>query len=171
MTVERFVGLMSGTSLDGVDAVVVAIKTVEGKALGKAGSVEVSIEAYTHYPMPPSLKQTLLECQRGEPLTIQALCELDNTLGNWFGDAAQNLLNQWGGDKASITAIGSHGQTVGHYPQAHASCQLGNPCVIVAKTGLPVVSHFRQGDLALGGQGAPLRSLFNCALAVRRTAL
>ncbi|MDH4378567.1 MAG: anhydro-N-acetylmuramic acid kinase [Vampirovibrionales bacterium] len=156
MTVEHFVGLMSGTSLDGVDGVVVAIEPREGNTLGMADSVNVSIEAHCHSPMPAPLKETLLHCQRGEPIHIQVLCALDNTLGEWFGDAAFNLLRQWGGDTSTVVAVGSHGQTVGHYPNAHASCQLGNPSVIATKTGLPVVSHFRQGDLAVGGQGAPL---------------
>ena len=156
MTIERFIGLMSGTSLDGVDGVVVAMEPVEGKALGTAGSVAVSIETHVHCPMPLKLKQQLLACQQGKPITIQALCELDNTLGEWFGEAAANVLAQWDGDASTVVAIGSHGQTVGHYPHVHASCQLGNPSVIAAKTGLPVVSHFRQGDLAVGGQGAPL---------------
>ncbi|MFN8614669.1 MAG: anhydro-N-acetylmuramic acid kinase [Vampirovibrionales bacterium] len=106
--------------------------------------------------MPSPLKNQLLEIQQGEPIGLEALGYLENALGEWLGQATQTLIHQWGGDPSHITAIGSHGQTVGHFPHQQITWQLGNPALIAALTKCPVVSHFRHGDLALKGQGAPL---------------
>ena len=153
---SRYIGMMSGTSMDGVDA---ALCEFDGtRFIRVAGSHQL--------PYPGDLRLRLLQLQREEPaLTLRELCLLDNGGAETFAKAAIGLLSQAGLPATAIAAIGSHGQTVFHDPSGVASSvQLGNPSLIAALTGISTVGDFRRADIALKGQGAPLVPAFHHAL-------
>lgn len=149
----HYIGLMSGTSVDGIDAAVVTI-AADGKP---------ALVASHAHPIPPTTRidiQTLMQAGANE---IERLGELDMLLGGLFADAANTVIQQAGLDKKSIRAIGSHGQTLRHRPRAaHPfTLQIGNPSVIAERTGITTVADFRARDIAAGGQGAPLVPAFH----------
>jgi anhydro-N-acetylmuramic acid kinase len=150
---ERFIGLMSGTSADAVDAVLAAI-----------GPCGFRLEAAHHTPLPADLQESVRALARTGGL--DELGDLDVALGELFADAALALLAQAGVEPASVTAIGSHGQTARHRPRAPRpfTLQIGDPNVIAARTGITTVADFRRRDVALGGQGAPLVPAFHQAV-------
>lgn len=143
-------GLMSGTSMDGVDGVLCKF---DGDRLNH-------VVASHHQPYPTALRQRLLALQRGcGPIQLSEWAELDNAVATCFADAVRPLQL-----KHPIDLIGSHGQTVFHDPlRVQSSLQLGNPSLIAARTGVAVVADFRRADMALGGQGAPLVPAFHHA--------
>ncbi len=153
MAARLYLGLMSGTSMDGIDAALVAC----------GGARPVLHHALCH-PYPTGLRRRLQEVVqphwRGD---LASLLQLDHALGVAFAEAAEALLAEAG--TAAVVAIGSHGQTVAHHPAAPIgnSWQLGDPNVIAERTGLPVVADWRRRDLAAGGQGAPLAPAFHAA--------
>lgn len=153
MTKELYIGLMSGTSMDGIDAAVVEID-------GTACSV-----IHTHFvPWPGELRQRLQKIvTHPEQAPLGAVGNLHHELGRAFASAALGLLGKAGISQRSVSAIGSHGQTILHTPDDPAphSIQLGDPGTIAIKTGIPVVADFRNADIALGGQGAPLMPAFH----------
>ncbi|WP_279152794.1 anhydro-N-acetylmuramic acid kinase, partial [Photobacterium iliopiscarium] len=144
---EKYIGLMSGTSMDGVDAVLVKIDNNNIRLLGSHP-----------FAMGNNLKQSLLDICLGQPTNLQTLGELDHRLGHLFADAVLALLNKTQTDATDITAIGSHGQTVFHSPHTEYAftMQIGDANIIAAKTGITTVADFRRKDMAFGGQGAPL---------------
>lgn len=147
-----YVGIMSGTSLDGLDF-----------ALIEHDSHTRLIA--THYePMPQQLKQDLLElCSTGpDELARAALAE--QAWANLAGDGVFRLLQQAQLSPDAIRAIGSHGQTVRHEPQRSFTIQIGNPALLAELTGICVVADFRRRDVAAGGQGAPLVPAFHEAI-------
>ncbi|MCX6361119.1 MAG: anhydro-N-acetylmuramic acid kinase [Armatimonadetes bacterium] len=150
------IGLMSGTSADGIDAALVRVRLRRGAPL--------DVLAARSVPHPPALRSEILAaCVRGD-YGADRLCALHQALGHAFGQAAVDLCADAGVDLADVNVIGSHGQTVWHQPEPVAfggqtcrgTLQLGNPALIAAATGCTVVSDFRSADMALGGQGAPL---------------
>jgi len=148
-----FIGLISGTSMDGIDAVLVRFD--EGK---------LSIAASMKQDYSSELRARLFTASREpETCTVDALGELHSEVGGCFRDAALALLAQGGMDAAAIRAIGSHGQTLRHRPDAvHPfTLQIGDPAIIAAGTGIDTVADFRAADMALGGQGAPLTPAFH----------
>ncbi|WP_218079602.1 anhydro-N-acetylmuramic acid kinase [Anthocerotibacter panamensis] len=151
--IQRAVGLMSGTSVDGIDAALVEIQ-------GTGYDLSVKTLATQHVPYPQGLQQQVLALGEGAVLSALALGALHRDLGELFGRAAQDLIAAQGLCAQDITVIGSHGQTVAHRPpqggQRGYSVQLGDGAVIAEVTGVPTVSNFRARDLAAGGQGAPL---------------
>jgi len=151
MNKEHYIGIMSGTSLDGVDVVLCEIDDSECTLLS-------SLE----YPIPLELKSDILTIIESKS-TLAALGELDHRLGLLFTQAVGALLIRENIDASSIKAIGSHGQTLWHVPTGEYpfSMQLGDPNILAAKTGIPVVADFRRKDVALGGQGAPLAPAFH----------
>ena len=156
----RYIGVMSGTSLDGVDVVLAAID--ENMVAQQA--------SYCH-PMPPELRQAILAICQGQSLTLSQLGQLDTRLGQLFAEAVVTLMKRESLDASDITAIGCHGQTVWHEPQSDApnTLQIGDHNQIVAATGVTVVGDFRRRDMALGGQGAPLVPAFHQALLMDAT--
>ncbi|WP_158782956.1 anhydro-N-acetylmuramic acid kinase [Pantoea sp. BAV 3049] len=151
----RYIGVMSGTSLDGVDVVMAAID-----------SQMVAQQASYCHPIPAALRQDILAICQGQSLTLSQLGQLDTRLGRLFAEAVKTLLQREGLDKEDITAIGCHGQTVWHEPQGEApnTLQIGDNNQIAAATGITVVGDFRRRDMALGGQGAPLVPAFHQAI-------
>ncbi|EAR0001071.1 anhydro-N-acetylmuramic acid kinase [Salmonella enterica subsp. diarizonae] len=151
----RFIGVMSGTSLDGVDVVLAAID-----------ETMVAQQASLTWPIPVHLKKGILDICQGQPLTLSQLGQLDTQLGRLFAQAVNALLAQQRLQPRDIIAIGCHGQTVWHEPSGDAphTLQIGDNNHIVAHTGITVVGDFRRRDIALGGQGAPLVPAFHHAL-------
>lgn len=149
---ELYIGLMSGTSLDSIDAVLVRFTP----------SFELC-SAYSH-PMPSELRQQIMQLTQPGDDEIERLGRVDIALGETFADAALCLLRQAGVATDAIKAIGSHGQTVRHRPDAGFSLQIGDPNRITERTGITTVADFRRRDLAAGGQGAPLVPAFHEAL-------
>lgn len=154
---ERYIGLMSGTSADGVDAVVAVFEN--GRYSGLQGAF--------HLDYPPALRDSLIALGRAAnaTLSLREYARLDVAVGEVFAEAALGVLRSAGLAAADIVAIGSHGQTVFHDPRgAHSSLQIGDPNRIAARTGCLVVADFRRADIALGGEGAPLVPAFHHAV-------
>ena len=143
------VGLMSGTSADGIDAVVAKIWTDERR-------LRASVVAHTSSSFGRGLRREVLHaCLHG---TVQSICELNFALGERFAAAALKAIGKAGLRASQVTAIASHGQTVHHLPRAGtpSTLQIGEPAVIAQRTGILTISNFRVRDMAGGGQGAPL---------------
>ena len=148
-----YIGLMSGTSMDGIDAALVSLTKRRCRLIGTAT---------TSYPQ--ELKDRLLQMVRQpEFVAIDEIGSLDNWVGECFLKATQELLRVTGTPAADVVAIGSHGQTVRHQPDASRpfSLQIGNPHLVAAGSGITTVADFRRRDIALGGQGAPLVPAFH----------
>lgn len=152
IAMEKYIGLMSGTSMDGVDAVLVEINNNNIQLLGSHP-----------FAMGNNLKQSLLDICLGQPTNLQTLGELDHRLGHLFADAVLALLKKTNTQAADVTAIGSHGQTVFHSPHTEYAftMQIGDANIIAAKTGITTIADFRRKDMAFGGQGAPLVPAFH----------
>jgi anhydro-N-acetylmuramic acid kinase len=151
-----FVGLMSGTSVDGVDAVLVRIVEDDFKLLA------------THSePYSDSLTDDIRRLSRGDEDGLHQLATLDRRIARAFASAVVALLHRAGVEAPAISAIGSHGQTVRHNPcedlEARYTVQLGDPSTIAEATGIAVVADFRRRDIAAGGEGAPLVPAFHAA--------
>jgi anhydro-N-acetylmuramic acid kinase len=143
-----YIGLISGTSADGIDAALVRFEQDRPHL----------IHALTH-PWPDALRTQILHVAQDEThLDLDAYGHLDVAIGQWFTKATQKLLEHSGAQAASIRAIGSHGQTIRHRPSGEwpFTLQIGDPSVIAERTGIDVVADFRRADVAAGGQGAPL---------------
>lgn len=151
------VGLMSGTSLDAIDAAACAF--------GPEGQWNGLLCTHSR-PYPEDLRAELLHLQRSPDTLLSArdFARLDQAIGAAFADVAAQLIRQLPAG-TPILAIGSHGQTVFHDPSdLRTSTQLGNPSLIAATTGIRTVADFRRADMALGGQGAPLVPAFHQAV-------
>ena len=153
---DLFIGLMSGTSMDAIDAALVDFsgphpQLIESRSTPLPAALRERLEALVH----PDWRGTLAE-----------LGQLDAQLGEAFADAACRLLEQAELTASAVTAIGSHGQTVFHAPAGALgfSIQIGDPNRIAARTGITTVADFRRRDIAVGGQGAPLVPAFHRAV-------
>lgn len=148
---EFYIGVMSGTSLDGIDIVYCKIKKHSFELL----------HSWVH-PFDKKIKRDILKAISA-PTTLKKMGELDTRLGKMYADAIEHFISKKMIDKKKISAIGLHGQTLWHEPESKYpfSMQLGNPNIITALTGVRVVSDFRRKDMALGGQGAPFAPAFH----------
>ncbi|QBQ56132.1 anhydro-N-acetylmuramic acid kinase [Nitrosococcus wardiae] len=149
---QRYMGLLSGTSMDAIDAALVELEPFRLLA--------------THtLPMPAALRQHLFTLIERRTISLEDLGALDIRLGRLFAETALGLLAKAQISVAKVQAIGSHGQTIYHW--AHApnpfTLQLGDPNTIAEMTGITTVADFRRRDLAAGGQGAPLAPAFHAA--------
>ncbi len=147
------IGLMSGTSADGVDAALVDLQ-------GAPPSLQWKLLGHTHHPYPPDIQAEVLACARAETGTIPDLCRINFALGEVFAEAALDIIQFCGLKAEQVDLIGSHGQTVWHIPTGeHASTlQIGEAALIAERTGITTIHNFRPRDMAAGGQGAPLTS-------------
>ncbi len=150
------VGLMSGTSADGVDAAVVDIR-------GTGHRLDIKLLGHHGRSYSPRLRQRILHV--AECGTVAEICHLNALLGEVFAKTVQVAITRCRVKPQQVKLIGSHGQTVHHLPESivergvgriHSTLQIGNPAVIAERTGITTVSDFRSRDLAAGGEGAPL---------------
>lgn len=157
---HRVIGLMSGTSVDGIDA---AVCELSGHG---RGDLKIRILGTHAQAFDAGLRARILEACRPDGGSSRELCELNFMLGEELAHAAKNAVQAASLSMSEIDLVGSHGQTVAHYPpgsgnsgsgvQRGSTLQIGCAAVIAERTGLPVVSNFRPRDMAAGGQGAPL---------------
>jgi anhydro-N-acetylmuramic acid kinase len=149
-----YIGLMSGTSIDAVDAVAIKFNA-DGIVL---------IDSYSE-AIPADLKQQILDLCQASSDSLQLLGETDHRLGKLYAQASLALISKAQLTSTQITAIGCHGQTVRHCAPSEGnipfSLQIGDANILAAETAIPVVSDFRRKDMALGGQGAPLVPAFH----------
>lgn len=146
---ELYIGLMSGTSVDGIDAALVDFSDKTPRII-----------AFHYTPYSNSLREKILQlCVSGEN-EIMRLGEMDVLLGKAFAQASHELLQKAQKTPADIRAIGSHGQTIRHHPNIF-TLQIADPNTIAAETGITTIADFRRKDMARGGQGAPLVPAFH----------
>lgn len=155
--VRRVVGLMSGTSVDGIDAAVVEIG-------GTDEAPEVRLLAFEDRPWPEKVRQQIFPLFRPETATVDKIGYMNFLMGEIYAQSVASVVEKAGLTLADIDLIGSHGQTIWHAPEVCDkdgfpvifTVQIGEGSVIAARTGVPTVSDFRVADMAVGGQGAPL---------------
>ncbi|MGM0541704.1 MAG: anhydro-N-acetylmuramic acid kinase [Pseudomonadota bacterium] len=148
-----YIGLMSGTSADGVDAALVEIKLNE-----------IQLIDFISPSLPEALKQSLLTLNDSPTLSLERLSQLSFDIALQFSQATQMILTKNKLHAKEIQAIGSHGQTIYHAPHIPMSLQIGHPAFIAKTTGIQTVADFRVDDMALGGQGAPFAPAFHQVL-------
>jgi anhydro-N-acetylmuramic acid kinase len=151
-----YLGLISGTSADGIDAALVRFQD----------EVPTLVAGLTH-PWPDALRHRILAvAQDEERLDLDSYGRLDVAIGHCFADAANAVLDKAGVDAGAVRAIGSHGQTLRHRPAGeHAfTLQVGDPASIAERTRIDTVADFRRADVAAGGQGAPLVPAFHATV-------
>ncbi|WP_372183769.1 anhydro-N-acetylmuramic acid kinase [Xanthomonas axonopodis] len=154
-----YLGLMSGTSADGIDAALVRFADATHRRCELVAGTTVAWE--------PQLRETLVALGQGaETVAIDALGQLDAQVGLAFAAAANRLIGDSGVERRQIRAIGSHGQTIRHRPNANPAFtwQIGDASRIAEHTGITTVADFRRRDVAAGGQGAPLMPAFHLAM-------
>jgi anhydro-N-acetylmuramic acid kinase len=150
-----YLGLMSGTSMDGIDA-----------ALLEVAPAGMRVQAALARGWPAALQNRLRRAaEDSEHIGLTELGQLDTAVAHEFAQAAAHLLEQTSLPAAAVRAIGSHGQTVLHRPLAESpfTLQIGDPNIIAERTGIDVVADFRRRDIAAGGEGAPLMPAFHAA--------
>ncbi len=148
-----FVGLMSGTSVDGVDAIVADFSPARPV-----------VRSSCHLPFPPALRARLLELSRPFAGELDAASEAGLALAEVYAQASLAAVDKAGLTPSAIVAIGCHGQTVRHRPERGYTLQIGAPAALAERTGIAVVADFRSADVAAGGQGAPLAPGFHAAM-------
>ncbi len=148
---ELYIGLMSGTSMDGVDAALVDF------------TAQPQLLAAANVAYPDALRKRLIDLAQGTSDELAKMARLDAELGHLFAQAAQATLNKSGIRARQVRAIGSHGQTLRHYPDpdAPSSLQIADPNIIATLTGITTVADLRRRDMSAGGQGAPLAPIFH----------
>ena len=156
-TALKVVGLISGTSDDGIDA---ALAEIEGSGPG----AQIRLAAYKRYPYPAKMREAITRALSPEECLVKDAAALNFALGEVFAAAAVDVVRSADLDISEIDLIGSHGQTVWHSPEqveiggmwTVSTLQIGEPTVIAERTGITVVADFRPADMAAGGRGAPL---------------
>lgn len=151
---KRIIGLMSGTSLDGLDMACTLFPALRN-------SSPFTLEHAETVPLPPQLKSDL---ESIETLHARAIFQLNQQLGVFFAESVNHFLQKYEISRASVDAIASHGQTIFHQPEAGFTVQLGCGSTLAYRTGIPVINNFRSLDVAAGGQGAPLVPLGDAML-------
>ncbi|GAX91732.1 anhydro-N-acetylmuramic acid kinase [Effusibacillus lacus] len=151
------IGLMSGTSVDGIDVAIVGIS-------GKPPELKVRLRHFEAIPYEEEIRERIFRLFRPETSSVLEICDMNFALGHVYADAVLQTIRSSGIDPSEIAFISSHGQTVYHNPvptrigkyEITSTLQLGEASVIAEKTRIPVISDFRVRDMAAGGQGAPL---------------
>lgn len=151
---KRYIGLMSGTSLDGVDGVLAGFSA--------DGSIRTIATAYL--PFHPALRNDLLRLQAPTDNEIHVEALAANGLAQVYAECVSKLLAESGIPQGEVEAIGAHGQTIRHRPELGYTWQTGNPALLAELSGIDVIADFRRRDIAAGGQGAPLVPAFHQAV-------
>ncbi|MEJ7838617.1 MAG: anhydro-N-acetylmuramic acid kinase, partial [Thermomicrobiales bacterium] len=159
------VGLISGTSVDGIDAALVRIG-------GHGQSATLELVGFETYPYPPDVRAELLNLYEDQTSAIARLSSMNVVIGDLFAQATLDICEASGIALHDLEVIGSHGQTVWHQPHhdpaisysTTSTIQIGEPAVIANRTRTPVFANFRVADIAVGGQGAPLAPYFDWAV-------
>lgn len=150
---DLYIGLMSGTSLDGVDGVL-ARCPADGQPV---------VLAHADLPFPPGLRETLLALNAPGPDELDRAARASVALADVYADVVSAVLKAGGLAASAVRAVGAHGQTVRHRPELGYTLQLNAPARLAETSGIPVVADFRSRDVAAGGQGAPLVPAFHAA--------
>jgi anhydro-N-acetylmuramic acid kinase len=151
------IGLLSGTSVDGIDAVLMKIR-------GNGINTKIKIIDFITYPIPARIKSAILTNSDKSTAKVDEISQLNVIIGALFSDAVLKLLRKNRLKASQVDLIGSHGQTIHHLPQMEdywgykvkSTCQIGDPSIIANLTGITAVGDFRIADCAVGGDGAPL---------------
>lgn len=159
----KVIGLISGTSSDGIDAALIEIS--------RQGEL-IRLIDFAIYPFPKNLQKKIIALASGTPQSVAAICHLNFYLGERFADAAIQISKKAGVSLSEVSLIGSHGQTVHHLPvpkkeggrKIGSTLQIGEPSVIAERTGVTTIADFRPRDMAAGGEGAPLTPLLHARL-------
>ncbi|MFQ6043321.1 MAG: anhydro-N-acetylmuramic acid kinase [Candidatus Poribacteria bacterium] len=151
---KRIVGLMSGTSADGID---VALVEIEGSGL----ETKLQLLCFHFFPFEKDVRERICELFSPQSGSVDKICQCNFLLGELFADAALEVIHKSGFPSSSIHLIASHGQTIYHLPPSMnpivpSTLQIGEPAIIAHRTGIPVIADFRVADVAVGGEGAPL---------------
>jgi anhydro-N-acetylmuramic acid kinase len=148
-----FVGVMSGTSVDGIDAVLV-----------DAGAPRLLVLDAVHHPFDAALRAALLDLNRAGDNEIDRAARLGSELARRYASAVAEVLQKSRIPASDVSAIGCHGQTVRHRPELGYTVQIGNAALLAELCGIRVVADFRSRDVAAGGQGAPLVPAFHAGV-------
>lgn len=159
---KNVIGIMSGTSVDAVDLALTEIS-------GNGCDTQVKLRAYLEYPFPKEIRQLILRNSSVNTARIDDICRLNFLIPRLYCEGIRELCRQSGISLEEVDLIGSHGQTIHHLPSAEdisgfdtrSTLQIGDPMVIAKLTGAVTVGDFRTGDIAAGGQGAPLVPYFD----------
>jgi anhydro-N-acetylmuramic acid kinase len=154
---RRVLGLISGTSADGVTAVIADFTGTGVKAT-------IDIGSYRTYPYLGALREEVFSLFDPRTSSVDRVCLMNFVLGEFFADCALRLISEEGLSPGEVDLIGSHGQTIYHIPETRtvsgiatrSTLQIGEPVVIAERTGIPTIADFRKADIAAGGEGAPL---------------
>ncbi|MDO4637922.1 MAG: anhydro-N-acetylmuramic acid kinase [Lautropia sp.] len=157
---DIYAGLMSGTSMDGVDGVLLAFDP--------QGGIQQTI-AHAFVPMPSPLRQQLTDLQTPAANELTHAARASLALADLYSECTHQLLKRSALDARQVRALGAHGQTVRHAPQEGYSLQLLNASHLAERTGIDVIADLRSADLAAGGQGAPLMPAFHAHIFSRQT--
>lgn len=152
---ELYIGIMSGTSLDGIDGVLVDFSSENPRLVESV-----------HHNFDPSLRDQLLQLTQNQNTRLAEFGEIDHRLGLSYASIVEDLLQATEITAADVSAIGSHGQTIYHQPATNYpfTMQIGDANLIAEKSGITTVADFRRRDMAAGGQGAPLVPAFHAAM-------
>ncbi len=166
MKLGTFVGCMTGTSVDALDLALIEVSQPTGPK--PSFNEEVTVTHAQTVPLPEILRDALLACGQPDRSSVDLLGQCDGLLGSFIGESILQWLNTLDVEPASVTAIGSHGQTVRHRPPGATdqpfTLQIGDPNCIAELTGIDTVADFRRRDMAAAGQGAPLAPAFHRVL-------
>ena len=162
---RNVIGILSGTSIDSVDIVLMRIK-------GYSNNTIIKIIEFDSYKIPDSIRQLVLKCSDKKKSNVEEICKLNFLVGHLFAKCINSFLKKKGSTSSNIDIIGSHGQTIFHYPFDEKFCglsvkstlQIGDPSIIANITGITTVGDFRTADVAVSGNGAPLTSYLDYIL-------
>ena len=152
---KKVIGLMSGTSVDGVDAALVEIQE-------QGLSTQVELIAFKTFPFESEIRTRIFDLFHPDSARVDEICQLNFFIGERFAEAVLTLVDDVGIPVEAVDLIGSHGQTIHHLPSQpeapyiFSTLQIGEAAVIAHRTGVPTIADFRVADVAAGGQGAPL---------------
>ncbi len=162
----KIIGLMSGTSADGIDAAICEIS-------GAPPRLDIQVLATLSLPYDAAMQRRIFEACQPHSSSVESITRLNADLGRVFGQAASALLDTVQVRAEDVALIASHGQTVWHdvdaMGQVHATLQIGSPAVIAEHTGITTISDFRSRDVSAGGQGAPLTAYVDWLLLRRKS--